>query len=792
MNDYQQGPAYVPRAAEEAWTAPSDFQNVNLYGFVVKADRSLLDEVLERYIDRPSQELGYRVAVDTVYDHVLFLFVDSERAQPRLQTATGTTGSPGSHSEQMFAVVVFGTETRPHPGPIAFAPYVYATSPPGWRTEREIFGYPQQLAKIRIEPDEKDSSKLPACLDVCALAIKKFRPDSMATPRTIIRLTKKPGAKDDPCSEDQLVRAIIAAVTGSPAPGAAVTVSTASVRDVPQPVRRRRSRSLRAPAPRSTRGRFGVTAADVEFFKRWHCEAPDQDAYEADEEETDTPSRRAVRGDTDRPEVDLESSLKNGVRMLFLKQFRDIAFADRACFQAIVEAVLTANGCSQASISHDYELILKKLDSAPLCRELGVKGGKSDVALAFRMKFNSISIGGLTRPPAVVSNPFWNPAVETTSPDERPRLPKYVERGADAVWRQPSMLFGARIYGFGVKVDVKQQAEVLDKYVNNIANRCDVCYGPDKFRLTPCQGLDMVMLMFVDYRRVASGTDDDSRLGGVSYREFLVTQLAFFQDDQFPELNWLIPFIYLDQDSPRLGGREIYGYPKQLGEIPEFDRFTNQGLRLEAAQTLELQSTVIHQPRDRKAESQTIVKVSGGTVPDTLKQYDDASDMIVDLLSLSAPSVQQGLEPSRLFPATGRGLGVDVVRALLSGGVGHVFLKQFRDCADPAVPCYQAICKTDTVPGKFRGGARVSHEGYRITIENNESERLLEYLGLPTNSRSEITPAFAYWMDLDVELTTGRVIANSFERAFVADRSTSARYERGAKRTIRRTGELAL
>ena len=61
------------------------------------------------------------------------------------------------------------------------------------------------------------------------------------------------------------------------------------------------------------------------------------------------------------------------------------------------------------------------------------------------------------------------------------------------------------------------------------------------------------------------------------------------------------------------------------------------------------------------------------------------------------------------------------MNALVSGGVGHVFLKQFRDSAVPTMPCYQAVCKTDTVPGKFRGGARVKPDAYRISIGNYAS-----------------------------------------------------------------------
>ena len=95
-------------------------------------------------------------------------------------------------------------------------------------------------------------------------------------------------------------------------------------------------------------------------------------------------------------------------------------------------------------------------------------------------------------------------------------------------------------------------------------------YGSQPFCLRPCAGIEMVMLLFVEYQRITSGTDDDRRLGGSRYREFLAMQLAISDDQEFPELDWFIPYIYLDTDSPRLGGREIFGYPKQLGTIDPF------------------------------------------------------------------------------------------------------------------------------------------------------------------------------------------------------------------------------
>ena len=174
------------------------------------------------------------------------------------------------------------------------------------------------------------------------------------------------------------------------------------------------------------RGRFGVTAADLEYFTRRALEVPDPDSPQP------ASRRRAAKRN-----VDLVRAFQTGFRMLSRKQFRDIVFADRACFQAIVETPIRTAGYKPktAWTSEDYELTLEALDSAPIGRELGVPICKSDVALAFRVEFEKLLIGDKDTPATVVSNPLWNPATETASPNKYPRLPKYVERGGEAVWR---------------------------------------------------------------------------------------------------------------------------------------------------------------------------------------------------------------------------------------------------------------------------------------------------------------------------------------------------------------------
>jgi hypothetical protein len=50
-----------------------------------------------------------------------------------------------------------------------------------------------------------------------------------------------------------------------------------------------------------------------------------------------------------------------------------------------------------------------------------------------------------------------------------------------------------------------------------------------------------------------------------------------------------------------------------------------------------------------------------------------------------------------------------------------------------------------------------------------------------------VQPIFAYWLDLDFELTTGRVIANPFETDYVPDRTKPAGLQQ--PRPVHRTGQ---
>jgi Acetoacetate decarboxylase (ADC) len=314
--------------------------------------------------------------------------------------------------------------------------------------------------------------------------------------------------------------------------------------------------------------------------------------------------------------------------------------------------------------------------------------------------------------------------------------------------------------------------------VNEVAGHGSEQYGSGKFQLNVLPHLDAVMLMFVDYTRIISGNDDDRRLGGTRYREFLAMQLALSPDDNFPELDWFIPFIYLDTDAPRLAGREIFGYPKQFATVDRFSLYKSAGSDLELAKELQLTATVVRRVREQHARRRPVIRVDGpaGGPPRITSHYLTAEDMFRDQLQ-HLGNAQDLLREFRAGGIERRLLGADnsVENALAFSNIGNVFLKQFRDCANPKAACYQAVCKTDTVPGRFHGGASLDPSGYRITIHRLDSDPLFSYIfGDSRASTGTITPVFAYCANLDIELTNGRVIANPYEKPYVPDISTRA------------------
>lgn len=717
---------FVPRAGESAWTGPSVFLDATVYAFAVRVDLDSVNEVVATYLARPSHELGLPLDMRAVASipYAFFVFVQSERGQPAREGADGAL--EGIHDCKLFAVVVpvvhCGADGATRL--VTFAPYVYTSACPGWCADREIYGLPQQQGRVDGFPEHGD----PQRLDVVARAIERFAPEAVARDTTLLTLTRRADA-------------MRVAGVQVPAGGATKWCTTALDLKGVQAFGDRIGRAPRSPW-------MGLTPDDAAFLAR-------------------TPAAFKERRPPAPREATLEALLADPLPVVFLKQFRDIVVADRACYQAIVEATVRCSDEITIESLGSYDLHLCDIDSAPIGRELGIAAHPVPVELAFKLNVPRWWLADAR----ILSNPAWNPAVELSVADEPSRLPPYVDRGGESVWRQPSRLIGARIYGFGVKVDQARQQETLDAYINRqsvaaVRVGSDARRPPEPFTLR-CAGLDVVLLLFVDYQQIKSGSDDDEPLGSVSYREFLMMQLAMRGNDETPALDWFIPAIYLDSDAPRLGGREIYGYPKQLGdvEIALYDQATTTSA---PPRRLTLSTLAMGDDSRHHAGHQILVKIGGPEQPPRMElQYTEPSQMFRDLFELCGHAdARQRIVNVLEVPSPFRGVpftrDMQLQNALSLSNIGNVFLKEFRDCVDPHEACYKAICRTDTVPGVFQSGGRLDESRYEIEVPPHASEPLFSLLGGgDARAPLRVQPAFVYMLDLDFTLSRGRVMANA-------------------------------
>lgn len=209
------------------------------------------------------------------------------------------------------------------------------------------------------------------------------------------------------------------------------------------------------------------------------------------------------------------------------------------------------------------------------------------------------------------------------------------------------------------------------------------------------------------------------------------------------------PYLWVDNALSFLGGRDIYGFPKQLGTLTMPSSPTEQA-------HFSIATTVIPEygPRSEAVTMPLLEvrKVGGGSVgalKETWRTGEDAFDALKDRLiglfkgdrGITLPSWQ---------------LLRDLFQNVRYETVPMVFLKQFRDVRDGTKACYQALTEAMCrVTSPIRGG--FIEGDYEITIERYDSHRIIEELGLRANG-NVVRPLIDGWVKFDFVVENGKVV----------------------------------
>lgn len=258
----------------------------------------------------------------------------------------------------------------------------------------------------------------------------------------------------------------------------------------------------------------------------------------------------------------------------------------------------------------------------------------------------------------------------------------YIERGAQQVFRQPLTLQNADMRCFVLDADMAALEKLCDRYLNAVETKEPLKFVP----LTA-----KVLLAFADIKKATSLDARDAQFGWLPEIDVAfwipVAILSKHEGDwQLSDIAWFLPYVFVDNAWAVATGREIYGFPKEMGTfaIPK-ESIPNDPFQVSAL-------VLDHFDPATEARNALLFEVTrnGPPAPDQVPTWEDVDDLageiirsvfgLGDVLSLMW---REGVEI--------RDFGVNIYDHLRKTQVPMVFLKQFRDAADPTVACYQKL-----------------------------------------------------------------------------------------------------
>jgi hypothetical protein len=101
----------------------------------------------------------------------------------------------------------------------------------------------------------------------------------------------------------------------------------------------------------------------------------------------------------------LQDVLKHQLPEVFLKQYRDVANAQTACYQAIVEVPNVVHSISGFLLPHKYNFTLEDVQSHPIGEQLGIKSQQSALSFWIKMDFTVADGRVVWQAPTTNDNP---------------------------------------------------------------------------------------------------------------------------------------------------------------------------------------------------------------------------------------------------------------------------------------------------------------------------------------------------------------------------------------------------
>lgn len=296
----------------------------------------------------------------------------------------------------------------------------------------------------------------------------------------------------------------------------------------------------------------------------------------------------------------------------------------------------------------------------------------------------------------------------------------YVCRGGEQVFSPPFQATNVDFFGFILPADVAAMQE-------SICERC--LNGPMGKSGAFKVAMPFVMLVFNNIGELVS-TKPPYNMRGL-FPEHEAAFWTLLLDEEQEKLFWFHPYILVDNAFALLMGREIYGFPKELGwfDIPT----RHEDIGKLSAETL----VVPKFGPDAHGTRLPLVQVErqGGATPQ-IRSVESMEVLGRTLLQTFAdmPGLAGDIK-----------LAAHELAALFALDIDMVFLKQFREARDPSLACYQGVTETTCKGTNVRSIVQYA-DPFLVTVPDYDSHPIRKDLGLPANP---VTSVAAFWTNFD-------------------------------------------
>lgn len=318
--------------------------------------------------------------------------------------------------------------------------------------------------------------------------------------------------------------------------------------------------------------------------------------------------------------------------------------------------------------------------------------------------------------------------------------PPYLYLGGSMMMHAPFEQQNSQMFGFFLKGDLQKLQRLCDRQLNSVAR--------GKYRFEPLT--NYVMLTFTKINKDYSLHPSDRVKGwGAEIDTSIWVPVGQYQIEngkkKLLKIHWIMPYIWVDHPMTVINGREIFGYPKYMGQFQMPTSPANADYF-----SLEVNAFKTYSPDTQSAMGMVleVKKSDGASANDQKKEWGTWADF--------AKGVAGGMMKFTDFVLTDRQIDEQILQGLLQPQLPQLFLKQFPDGSGQNA-VYQALTTSPAVINGFHGAGLLLHE-YTCTLHEFASEPIADDLGLVIGDQ---TAAMSFWINFDFSIQPPEELVNN-------------------------------